>query len=60
VRAAADEVTVVVRDVGSWRERRGSGRGRGLGIIESVMDAVEVNKHPVGTEVVMRRRLARS
>jgi PAS domain S-box-containing protein len=48
----------VVRDRGSWRERRGKHRGRGLKIIEGLMDDVEVTSEPDGTVITMRRRLA--
>jgi PAS domain S-box-containing protein len=48
----------VVRDRGSWRERRGTHRGRGLKIIEGLMDDVEVSTEPDGTVIRMRRRLA--
>jgi anti-sigma regulatory factor (Ser/Thr protein kinase) len=58
-RFQADELVATVRDRGHWRERRGSHRGRGLNIIEGLMDAVEVSTEPGGTMVRMRRRLAR-
>jgi PAS domain S-box-containing protein len=48
----------VVRDRGSWRERRGMHRGRGLKIIEGLMDDVEVTTEADGTVITMRRRLA--
>jgi PAS domain S-box-containing protein len=48
----------VVRDRGTWRERRGTHRGRGLKIIEGLMDDVEVTAEPDGTVIKMRRRLA--
>ncbi len=48
----------VVRDRGSWRERRGTHRGRGLKIIEGLMDDVEVTTERDGTVIRMRRRLA--
>jgi PAS domain S-box-containing protein len=47
-----------VRDQGSWRGRRGSYRGRGLKIIELLMDEVQVSTERQGTVVRMRRRLA--
>ena len=53
-----DEVMIAVRDTGHWRPPRGSDRGRGLTIIETAMDEVEVNPTTDGTELVMRRRLA--
>ena len=56
------ELTASVRDHGSWREQRsgdGEGtRGRGLGIIEGLMDDVEVTRSEAGTTVRMRRMLA--
>ncbi len=51
------ELTVVVRDTGTWRSPRGQHRGRGLKIIEAAMDSVVLNRAPAGTELVMRRRL---
>jgi anti-sigma regulatory factor (Ser/Thr protein kinase)/putative methionine-R-sulfoxide reductase with GAF domain len=50
-------VTIAVRDSGQWRIPRGRHRGRGLRIIESSMDEIDVHPSPTGTEVVMRRRL---
>jgi anti-sigma regulatory factor (Ser/Thr protein kinase) len=51
------DLTVVVRDTGTWRTPRGQHRGRGLKIIEAAMDDVELNRSATGTELVMRRRL---
>jgi PAS domain S-box-containing protein len=51
------ELTALVRDNGTWREKRGEHRGRGLGIIEGLMDEVAVERHDAGTLVRMRRRL---
>jgi anti-sigma regulatory factor (Ser/Thr protein kinase) len=48
----------VVRDRGTWRERRGTHRGRGLKIIEGLMDDVQVSTEAEGTVIRMRRRLA--
>jgi anti-sigma regulatory factor (Ser/Thr protein kinase) len=56
-RAVGDEVMIAVRDAGRWRPPRGEDRGRGLTIIETAMDDVEVNTTTEGTEIVMRRRL---
>jgi GAF domain-containing protein/anti-sigma regulatory factor (Ser/Thr protein kinase) len=50
-------VTVVVRDRGGWREPRGEHRGRGLPIMEALMDAVEVRHDAGGTAMVLRRAL---
>jgi GAF domain-containing protein/anti-sigma regulatory factor (Ser/Thr protein kinase) len=52
-----DVVTIIVRDLGQWRAPRGKHRGRGLRIIESSMDEVDVHPSANGTEVLMRRRL---
>jgi len=53
----SDELTATVTDRGHWRERRGAHRGRGLSIIEGLMDQVEVSREQGGTVVRMRRRL---
>jgi PAS domain S-box-containing protein len=55
----SDEVVATVSDRGNWRERRGAHRGRGLNIIEGLMDDVQVSTEPDGTVVRMRRRLGR-
>jgi PAS domain S-box-containing protein len=52
-------LTARVRDSGSWRDQRGEHRGRGLRIIEDLMDEVTVERHGDGTHVTMRRRLGR-
>ena len=52
-----DEVVATVRDFGSWRAKRGEHRGRGLAIIEELMDEVNVERHDRGTSVTMRRRV---
>ncbi len=53
----ADGFEAEVRDGGRWRERRDDDRGRGLAIIEALMDDVEVITDPSGTTVRMRRSL---
>jgi PAS domain S-box-containing protein len=51
-------VSVTVRDFGQWRERRDDGGGRGLGLMEAVMDEVSVVTNPdEGTVVRMVRNL---
>jgi anti-sigma regulatory factor (Ser/Thr protein kinase)/putative methionine-R-sulfoxide reductase with GAF domain len=50
-------IVVTVTDTGQWRAPRGENRGRGLMIIESAMDEVELNPSDAGTEVIMRRRI---
>jgi anti-sigma regulatory factor (Ser/Thr protein kinase) len=52
------ELTATVRDSGSWREKRGEDRGRGLSIIENLMDEVAVERHDAGTLIRMRRRIS--
>jgi PAS domain S-box-containing protein len=52
------ELTAVVRDTGSWRDKRGEHRGRGLRIIEDLMDEVAVERADGGTLIRMRRRLS--
>lgn len=53
-------VEVTVRDFGSWREPRAGSQGRGLGLIEELMDRVEIDKGETGTTVWMRRSFAGS
>jgi anti-sigma regulatory factor (Ser/Thr protein kinase) len=55
---ASGELVATVRDSGSWRDKRGEHRGRGLNIIEELMDEVHVASQEDGTVVTMRRRLA--
>jgi anti-sigma regulatory factor (Ser/Thr protein kinase)/putative methionine-R-sulfoxide reductase with GAF domain len=45
----------VVRDTGAWRASRGAGRGRGVTLIEGVMDRVEVSRTAAGTHVLMEK-----
>ena len=53
-------VTVLVRDWGQWRAARGQDRGRGLFLIDGLMDDVRVSHGEHGTEVWMSRALSRS
>ena len=47
-----------VRDYGSWVDhRRSDHRGRGISMINKLMDAVEIERHDSGTEISMRRQL---
>jgi anti-sigma regulatory factor (Ser/Thr protein kinase)/putative methionine-R-sulfoxide reductase with GAF domain len=52
-----DVVHLVVRDSGRWRPARGQHRGRGLAIMKTSMDEVEIRPGDAGTEVIMSRRL---
>jgi anti-sigma regulatory factor (Ser/Thr protein kinase) len=54
---AGGELTATVRDTGNWRDQRGEDRGRGLGIIDQLMDEVTVAREAGGTVVTMRRRI---
>jgi len=53
------DVWLFVRDFGHWRDRPpAKERGRGLGLMRSVMDTVEISRTGKGTYVVMRREFA--
>ena len=52
------ELLLSVRDFGAWTEATSAGtRGRGLRMIRSLMDAVEVTSGDDGTKISMRRTL---
>jgi serine phosphatase RsbU (regulator of sigma subunit)/DNA-binding response OmpR family regulator/anti-sigma regulatory factor (Ser/Thr protein kinase) len=53
---SSDGVLLEVQDSGRWRAPRGSDGGRGLGIIERVMDEVDVERSASGTTLRMRRK----
>jgi PAS domain S-box-containing protein len=53
----ADDLVASVRDRGNWRDRRDEHRGRGIKIIEGLMDDVNIESQDSGTLVTMRRRL---
>jgi GAF domain-containing protein/anti-sigma regulatory factor (Ser/Thr protein kinase) len=50
-------VEVIVRDRGQWRRARGMHRGRGMPMMEALMDSVHVQHGSDGTAVVLRRAL---
>lgn len=52
-----EDVLVTVRDYGSWRPPRGQNRGRGLKLMETLMDNVNVRRETAGTTVELRRLL---
>jgi anti-sigma regulatory factor (Ser/Thr protein kinase) len=55
-RRAEGHVEVRVRDYGRWRDNAPSDvHGRGLGIIRTLVEALDVEHHPEATEIVMRR-----
>jgi anti-sigma regulatory factor (Ser/Thr protein kinase) len=52
------EVDVTIRDRGRWREHRPPGeQGRGMDLIEALMDDVSVETDATGTTVRLRRRI---
>jgi serine phosphatase RsbU (regulator of sigma subunit)/integral membrane sensor domain MASE1/anti-sigma regulatory factor (Ser/Thr protein kinase) len=50
-------LVLTVRDNGQWRPAAGRGGGWGLQLMRALMDWVEVEQVPGGTEVRMRRRV---
>jgi anti-sigma regulatory factor (Ser/Thr protein kinase) len=52
-------VEISVQDRGQWRRARGTHRGRGMPMMEALMDSVHVQHTADGTTVVLRRRLGR-
>ena len=50
-------VVLIVRDAGRWSEVRARGRGRGLKLMEAMMDSVQLSVSAEGTIVVLRRKL---
>jgi len=56
-RSDDDEVQLAVRDWGTWRDPRGVNRGRGLALMEALMDRVEIDAGSRGTTVRLARRL---
>jgi GAF domain-containing protein/anti-sigma regulatory factor (Ser/Thr protein kinase) len=55
-----DELHVMVRNEGTWREPRDDGGGRGILLMEALMDDVEIDRENGHIEVRMRRRLTES
>jgi len=56
--SSAMGVTLIVRDAGQWRAPRGVNRGRGLTLMNGLMDNVELHRSCEGTAVHLTRRLA--
>jgi anti-sigma regulatory factor (Ser/Thr protein kinase) len=55
-RCRGGELVIRIRDYGTWKEHpRSDQRGRGLGMINELMDSVELHRTPTGNEIVMRR-----
>ena len=61
VHVELDGVDVIARvvDTGNWRESRGEDRGRGTQMMRNASDELQVDTGPQGTEIRIRRRLAR-
>lgn len=55
-----DEIELTVRDRGAWTPPRGAHRGRGLQMIQALMDGVDVLQTERGTTIRMRYRHRRS
>jgi anti-sigma regulatory factor (Ser/Thr protein kinase) len=56
-RRVEDGIEIRVRDFGSWRPPRSGSQGRGLTLIEQLMDDVEIDRGRAGTIVKMKRVL---
>jgi serine phosphatase RsbU (regulator of sigma subunit)/anti-sigma regulatory factor (Ser/Thr protein kinase) len=54
-----ERVTVAVSDVGRWRTTRPLGGGRGMEIMRSLVDSVQVSSGGAGTVVTMTKALSR-
>jgi anti-sigma regulatory factor (Ser/Thr protein kinase) len=53
----AGTIRITVRDSGNWRAPRGTHRGRGLMLMQSLMETVDVDQGAGGTVVVLERTL---
>jgi serine phosphatase RsbU (regulator of sigma subunit)/anti-sigma regulatory factor (Ser/Thr protein kinase) len=58
MRRTGRTIEIVVRDRGQWRRARGTHRGRGMPMMEALMDSVHVQHTADGTAVILRRELA--
>jgi anti-sigma regulatory factor (Ser/Thr protein kinase) len=50
-------VQIEIRDRGAWRAPREGDRGRGISMMQALMDTVDVMHTPEGTTVTLHRRL---
>ena len=55
---SGDRLVVEIRDDGAWRAPRSEGRGRGLALMRSIVDAAELAADPSGTTVRLSLTLA--
>ena len=58
-RVTNGDLVLAVRDRGKWRDPRGQHRGRGLLLMNELMDDVQIERDEQGTAVQMRRALVR-
>jgi anti-sigma regulatory factor (Ser/Thr protein kinase) len=54
---AGAEVSISVRDHGRWRTTTSPDRGRGMALMQELVDHVDVQPGESGTTVLLRRRL---
>ncbi|PLS74835.1 MAG: hypothetical protein CYG61_10560 [Actinobacteria bacterium] len=59
VQAEGDTLAISIRDFGTWRAPGRGGGGRGLSIMEALMDSVEVAPRDRGNELRLTRRLGK-
>jgi GAF domain-containing protein/anti-sigma regulatory factor (Ser/Thr protein kinase) len=53
-------VRLVIRDDGRWRPPRGEHRGRGVPMMEALMERVDIEHTDAGTTVVLERTIGRA
>jgi anti-sigma regulatory factor (Ser/Thr protein kinase) len=51
------DVSITIRDHGSWKSTTSPDRGRGLELMRELMDGVDVDASDLGSTVALRRRL---
>ncbi len=56
-RVDGPDVLLEISDRGAWRERRADDHGRGIELMRTLMDTVELEPGSEGTTVTLRRRL---
>ncbi len=59
VSGSEGDVSVTVRDYGSWRPPRGTNRGRGIKMMEALVDSVAIDRGDEGTTVTIQHHLTR-
>ena len=56
-RYSPERVAVTVSDTGTWRPQGKRERGRGMAIMQALMDDVEIHRNAHGTRVLLTKRL---